>query len=92
VERVSAKIEDEETYHQRRDTMSCDLPKCALSVVRKAIKIHRCCECNGLIKSGERYQRYSGIWRDGPCSYKTCMDCVHLRCETDSDDDGEGTR
>jgi hypothetical protein len=67
--------------------MSCDLPECALSVVRKAKKLYRCCECNGLIQSGERYQRYSGIWKDGPCAYKTCLDCVSLRCETSRDGD-----
>lgn len=45
---------------------------------RKARKDHRCHECRGTIKKGEKYHYHSGIW-DGPCSYKICVDCESLR-------------
>jgi len=47
-------------------------------VTRKARKAHRCCECHGVIKPGERYEHARGIWEWGAESYKTCADCVYL--------------
>ena len=47
--------------------------------VRKARKTHTCGECGRGITPGELYTYESGIWEDGPESYKTCNDCVSLR-------------
>ena len=49
----------------------CDHPK--------ARKDHKCCECRGVIKVGEVYNRHHGIWDGEPDSYKVCSDCDFLR-------------
>ena len=45
----------------------------------KANKVHICCECNGDIAPGERYERatllYDGHWN----TYKTCKICLRIR-------------
>lgn len=62
--------------------MDCDLemPVCYGEKVRKARKPHRCGDCKGDIKIGERYLYISGIWEDKPASFSRCMDCNHIRC------------
>ncbi|RQM44552.1 hypothetical protein EHZ19_28295 [Paraburkholderia bannensis] len=42
----------------------------------KARREHRCCECLGVIKTGESYQRRSGKWEGQFRSFKTCQRCV----------------
>ena len=54
-------------------------PLCSHEGIRKAIKIHKCCECYKTISPGEQYEYISGIWDDGPETYKTCLDCKSLR-------------
>jgi len=50
-----------------------------LQVVRRtARKAHRCCECDGLIATGERYHYSRGIGEDGPEGFKQCADCFQL--------------
>ena len=46
---------------------------------RTARKQHMCCECNRLIEKGEKYLYESGIWKDEPKSFKTCVDCESVR-------------
>lgn len=45
-----------------------------------ARKEHDCCECgDGAIKPGQQYEKISGIWDDGPETYKTCLSCKEIR-------------
>lgn len=48
-------------------------------VKRTARKEHRCCECRGVIKKGERYNYHSGVWEGDPQAFKVCVDCEGLR-------------
>lgn len=59
--------------------MSSEAPSVYADERRKARKPHRCCECGGVIESGETYQHFSGIWDGKAARYKTCPDCVDLR-------------
>ena len=59
----------------------CQMPECFTHTTPKARKIHQCVECLGLIQKGERYDKLTGIWDGTPATYKTCMDCVAIRCE-----------
>lgn len=61
----------------------CESPSAYRHLERKARKYHRCCECGGVIKPGERYHVHSGIWSGAPGSYKNCADCEVIRCELD---------
>lgn len=57
----------------------CDLPICFSQSNVKARKAHRCVECRNIIQAGETYIRASGIWPDGPMSFKTCLICERIR-------------
>lgn len=63
----------------------CELPLACTVKSVKARKDHRCCECRGVIRLGEMYHRYSGIWNDGPARFKVCNDCDDLRHDVDKD-------
>lgn len=74
--------------------MECIIENAAMAyrqVTRRARKPHKCCECGGIIKPGERYEHASGVWEWGPDSYKTCADCVYLWGES-TQQCGEGYR
>lgn len=45
---------------------------------RKARREHRCSECRGVIRKGERYQRASMAYEGRWSSYKTCPDCLFV--------------
>ena len=47
--------------------------------IRKARKIHKCCECKREIQIGEDYKYYKGIWDDSFCTFKTCLDCETVK-------------
>jgi hypothetical protein len=51
---------------------------------RKARKVHKCCECRGVIKRGESYHYHHGIFDNEPVCYKVCVDCDALREIVDS--------
>lgn len=51
-----------------------EAPKAFKSVIRKARKSHKCCECRKDILKGEKYRYESGIW-DEPNSFKLCLNC-----------------
>jgi hypothetical protein len=53
-----------------------DAPSCYREEERTARLAHRCCECTGEIKPGDRYQYASGVWDGAPSSFKTCLLCV----------------
>lgn len=44
-----------------------------------ARKTHKCCECNRDIKPSAEYQRVTGKWYDSFDTYRTCLDCMHIR-------------
>jgi hypothetical protein len=54
----------------------------------KANKDHRCCECSGEIKRGEKYQKVKGCWDGKWHTFKTCEDCADLRHELTHPIDG----
>lgn len=57
----------------------CEMPAVYSESNPVARKEHKCCECCGTIKPGEKYQVIKGIW-DGQCqTYKTCPECAVLR-------------
>jgi hypothetical protein len=53
-------------------------PSAFRSVVRKARKLHTCCECHEAINIGDHYQYSSGVWDGGPDSYKQCLGCGEI--------------
>ncbi len=53
-------------------------PSAFRSVVRKARKSHKCCECNETITIGDQYQYSSGVWDGDPRSYKQCLRCGEI--------------
>lgn len=56
----------------------CDCPT--------ARKEHKCCECRGVISTGEKYHYHHGIWDGRGDSFKVCADCEALRSECDKDE------
>jgi hypothetical protein len=48
---------------------------------RKAAKDHRCDECHGTICKGESYEYATGLWEGQWSSFRTCPDCIPIRCE-----------
>jgi len=59
--------------------MSCEMPSVYGCDRRKARKAHKCCECRGVIVSGERYVVHHGVWDGSGATYKSCEDCELLR-------------
>lgn len=45
---------------------------------RKAAKEHKCYECQGVIKKGDKYDIHSGRDDNGFYEYKWCNDCTEL--------------
>lgn len=45
----------------------------------KARQEHVCGECSRIIKKGETYEAYNGVYEDGFFWAKTCLDCLSLR-------------
>lgn len=56
---------------------------CYVHDMRKARKLHRCCECHGSISPGETYHSHHGIWEGEAYTCKVCPDCETLRSECD---------
>jgi hypothetical protein len=44
-----------------------------------ARKEHKCCECGGVIKPGQKYHKAKGMWEGEFRTYKTCMPCNNIR-------------
>jgi hypothetical protein len=73
--------------------MDCEIPEFVATTRPKARKDHRCDECGGWIRAGELHDHIVGKWAGEFGTYRTCMDCVALRCEVNravGDDDGCG--
>ena len=45
----------------------------------EAKKKHVCCECNGTINPGEKYERVKGLWEGRFDLVKTCLPCMRIR-------------
>lgn len=45
----------------------------------KARKTHKCCECRGEIKPGQKYQNSTMLFDGHWDQFKTCMPCYHIR-------------
>lgn len=56
-------------------------PDCYSELHPKSRKEHKCCECLGVIRVGERYQLFKGVWSGDAYSFKTCLECEALRKE-----------
>jgi len=46
--------------------------------VRKAVKEHKCCECDKVIAKGERYEYASGKCEGEMWQAKTCLICAEI--------------
>lgn len=59
----------------------CDFeaPAAYVETMRRARKVHRCCECARSIQPGDRYQVASGVWDGRGASFKTCARCLRIR-------------
>jgi hypothetical protein len=60
--------------------MSEEQPEVYIVDLVNARKEHKCYECHGIIKAGERYYRHHGIW-EKPETFKVCSDCETLYAE-----------
>lgn len=67
--------------------MSCDFDPATVyhKATVRAAKNHACCECHGIIARGEHHERVKGLWDDQWTTFRTCPDCVFLRCEVRRD-------
>lgn len=72
--------------------MSCDWDPATVyvSVKRKARKSHTCCECRGKIAVGETYELVTGLWEGSWSTFKTCPDCLPVRCALAATEDSCG--
>jgi hypothetical protein len=57
------------------DCSDFDAPAVYEEVTRRARKQHRCGECRGLIKPGERYEEIRCLWEGQWSAHKTCVTC-----------------
>jgi len=62
----------------------CEMPTVYACDRPTARKEHKCCECQGVIRAGEKYHKHHGIWEGEPETYKVCEDCESLRQRADS--------
>ena len=63
--------------------MDCDWDPATLYNVqtRKAAKDHKCDECGGTIRKGENYEYVTGLWEGQWSTFRTCPDCIPIRCD-----------
>ncbi len=55
------------------------VPRVSSDEIRKARKEHKCCECQRVIKVGEKYHLFKGCWDGEWGRFKTCVACNDLR-------------
>ncbi len=55
--------------------MSAEYPEWCNCETPTARKQHKCCECRGAIKPGERYHKFVGVWSGEFESFTRCVDC-----------------
>ena len=54
----------------------CDAPAVYNKETRVARREHHCCECNRIIRVGERYEYVRGLWDHRWDIFKTCRHCL----------------
>ena len=59
----------------------CESPEFITVTTPTARKEHRCCECRGPIKPGEKYENAAGKWDGEFQTFKTCLTCETIRDE-----------
>jgi len=57
----------------------CGQPEVCGTLIVKARKPQKCCECHDSISPGERYEIVSGKWEGEWSSFKTCLPCKEIR-------------
>lgn len=53
-----------------------DVYECKLVTAKKE---HRCCECNGKILKGSKYEYARGLWDGHWSDFRTCLTCTYVR-------------
>lgn len=56
-----------------------DGPEFSYEEIRRAAKVHQCCECREDILPGTKYEYTTGKWDGYMNTYKTCLLCVEIR-------------
>lgn len=57
-----------------------EAPRAQSEWIRRARKLHTCCECSNEIRPGDYYRVDSGIDADRHAyTYKTCLACIRIR-------------
>lgn len=54
-------------------------PELCGTLIVKAHKPQKCCECHDPINPGDRYEVVSGKWEGEWMSFKTCLPCKEIR-------------
>ena len=62
----------------------CEMPTVYQCDRPTARKEHKCYECRGAIRPGEKYRKHHGIWDGQPGDYKVCDQCEDLRTLVDA--------
>jgi len=57
-----------------------DSPELLSNHTQTARKLHKCTECGRVISIGEKYEKTTGLWSGVWDAFKTCVDCLSLRC------------
>ncbi len=57
----------------------CDAPDIFHQEEIVARRPHWCCECNGRIGIGQKYERIKGLWDGRWDTYSTCLACTNVR-------------
>lgn len=63
----------------------CDGPQPDIyeATVLKGRKAWRCCECLDDIPVAQRHEHVKGLWEDCWSEFRTCLDCVAMRDESE---------
>ena len=56
----------------------CEWPDIFEEIIRKARKLHKCCECHKTITKGILYYQIDGLWNGEWEHYKQCFYCRFL--------------
>lgn len=61
------------------DIHDYDAPSCCTTTMRRAAKVHKCCECHKAIAVGDEYEEVTGVWDGRPDRFRTCLSCRYIR-------------